>query len=49
MSSNRGILQEYRRIFTNNYKQYAQGFQNLCEDKMLKEILNVHQKCNETY
>ncbi len=42
---NRGILQESRRIFTNNYKQYVPGFVNLCDDKKLKEILNVQQKC----
>ncbi len=46
---NRGILQESTRIFTNNYKQYVPRFENLCEDKKLKEILNVHPKCNETY
>ncbi len=45
---NRGILQESRRIFTNNYKQYVPGFENLYNDKKLKEILNVHPKCNET-
>ncbi len=44
---NRGILQESQRIFTNNYKQYVPGFVNLCDDKKLKEILNVHPKCNE--
>ncbi len=45
---NSGILQESLRIFTNNYKQYVPGFLNLCDDKKLKEILNVHLKCNET-
>ncbi len=45
---NRGILQESRRIFTNNYEQYVPGFVNLFDDKKLKEILNVHPKCNET-
>ncbi len=45
---NRGILQESRRIFTNNYKQYVPGFENLCNDKKLNEILNIHLKCNET-
>ncbi len=45
---NRRILQESQRIFTNNYKQYVPGFVNLCDDKKLKEILNVHSKCNET-
>ncbi len=44
---NSGILQESWRIFTNNYKQYILGFVNLCDDKKLQEILNVHQKCNE--
>ncbi len=34
--------------FTNNYKQYVPGFVNLCDDKKLKEILNIHLKCNET-
>ncbi len=43
-----GILQESLRIFTNNYKQYVPGFVNLCDDKKLKGILNVHLKCNET-
>ncbi len=42
------VIQESRRIFTNNYKQYVPGFENLCEDKKLKEMLNVHPKCNET-
>ncbi len=45
---NRGILQESRRIFTNHYKQYVPGFENLCDDKKLNEILNVHPKYNET-
>ncbi len=44
----RGILREPQRIFTNNYKQYVPGIVNLCDDKKLKEILNVHRKCNET-
>ncbi len=45
---NRGILQESSRIFTNSYKEYVPGFKNLCNDKKLKEILNVHSKYNET-
>ncbi len=32
----------------NNYMQYVPGYVNLCDDKKLKEILNVHPKCNET-
>ncbi len=40
---NRWILQESRRIFTNNYKQYVvPWFKNLYVDKKLKEILNTH-------
>ncbi len=42
------ILQESKRIFTNNYKKYVPGFENLCNDKKLKDILNVHPKCHET-
>ncbi len=43
------ILQESMKIFTNNYKQYAPGFENLCDNNKLKEILNIHPKCNETW
>ncbi len=42
---NRGYYKS-RRIFTNNYKQYVPGFENLCEDKKLTE--NVYPKCNQT-